>query len=204
MVDFQSRDTRRGLADDAGEPEDDVPDDSPAEGERDRTGVAADHERTEGNEHGAEVVAVIATSGTGTDVSDAAADTLEAQGYDVRGRDRRARDHDAIQGAVDEFIDRTDVCAVVTVGGTGVSPVERTVEAVRPLFTKELPGFGEAFRREWAAETGDGGLASRVTGGLADDTPVFCLPGDAEAATFGARELVAPQAAGIHRDAAGI
>jgi molybdenum cofactor biosynthesis protein B len=179
MVDFQSRDTNRGLAE---EDEGETAGESPAE---DATGE--------------DVVAVIPTSDAGTDVSDPIADVLETAGYSTLARGRRAEDLDVIQSAVNEFVDRGEVCAIVTVGGTGVAPTDRTVEAVEPLFTKALPGVGETFRREWDGDA----IGCRVGAGIADGTVVFCLPGDADAARFAARELVAPAAAAIHREAAG-
>jgi len=200
MVDFQSRNTRRGLDE---EPSDADPSDDRPEGADSEAPADADTDDTTESPSRVGTVAVLATSGAGTDVSDAVADALEAEGYTVRGRDRSVRDFDAIQATVTEFLDHEAVCAIVTVGGTGVGPEDRTVEAVRHLFTKALPGVGEAFRREWAGENGRSAIASRVVGGVADDTPVFSLPGTPEAATFATRELVAPEAAAIHREAAG-
>jgi len=201
MVDFQSRETRRSLSEETDDADGAEPADETERDAGDRAEAATDDDRSDAEPDAEDRVAVLATSGAETDVSDAAADALESAGYAVEGRERRARAHDAIQAAVDEYVDRTDVCAVVTVGGTGVGPDDRTVEAIRPLFTKVLPGFGEAFRRAWGDASDGPLLASRVTGGIAGDTPVFCLPGDAEATTFAARELVADEAAAIHRDA---
>jgi molybdenum cofactor biosynthesis protein B len=61
-----------------------------------------------------------------------------------------------------------------------------------------MPGFGKALGQEWAEATGDAAIGSRVTAGLADATPVFCLPDEPTAATLAAGELVAPDAAAIH------
>lgn len=201
MVDFQSRDTRRGLGSDDEEEEDAG---EASEEERASLGEGESAEAgSDGDAAGDDGIAVLATGGADTDARDAVVDALESAGYRIYGSERRARDHDRIQTAVDDFVDRSDVCAVVTVGGTGVGPDDDTVDAVGALFSKHLPGFGEAFRRQWASETDEPGVSSRVTAGLADDTPVFCLPGTQEAATLGARELVAPDAASIHRTASG-
>lgn len=201
MVDFQSRDTRRSetTTDEASDPDDEAAaETAPAE-----DGPDATEEQAVGSESEDGVIAVLATSGASTDVSTAVAEELVETGYDVCGRDRRAQNLDAIQTAVDEFVDRSGVCAVVTVGGTGVGPQDRTVEAVQPLLTKALPGFGETFRRRWGNVTGETSLGSRATAGIADDTPVFCLPDDADAVAHAARELVGPQAAPLHRRAGG-
>ncbi|MEM1937912.1 MAG: molybdopterin-binding protein, partial [Candidatus Caldarchaeum sp.] len=49
----------------------------------------------------------------------------------------------AVVKALDEPFD-----AVVVTGGTGVSPRDVTVEALKPLLDKELEGWGEIFRLE--------------------------------------------------------
>ncbi|MFC7026389.1 molybdenum cofactor biosynthesis protein B [Halomicroarcula sp. GCM10025710] len=59
---------------------------------------------------------------------------------------------------------------------------------------KALPGFGEAFRTLLFDHIGTGIVAVRTTAGVAKSTPVFCLPGDPEAAALGVEEIVAPEA----------
>ena len=46
--------------------------------------------------------------------------------------------------AVIEALEKADV--VITTGGTGITRRDVTIEALRPLFDKELVGFGEIFR----------------------------------------------------------
>ena len=53
-------------------------------------------------------------------------------------------DVDKIRKAISEVLRDADVC--ITIGGTGISPSDVTIEAVKPMFTKELEGFGEIFR----------------------------------------------------------
>lgn len=65
---------------------------------------------------------------------------------------------------------------VVTTGGTGVSPRDVTPEATRPLLERELPGVGEALRRESAAQVPTSVL-SRGLAGVAGTTLVVNLPG---------------------------
>jgi len=117
-------------------------------------------------------------------------DALENAGHGVTTRDLVPDDYDKVQGTVERFVDRDDTDVVVTTGGTGVTPDDVTVEAVEPLLGKELPGFGELFRRRSYEEVGTMVVATRATAGVADGVPVFCLPGSENAATLGAELIV--------------
>ncbi|NIS34220.1 MAG: molybdenum cofactor biosynthesis protein B, partial [Actinobacteria bacterium] len=85
---------------------------------------------------------------------DAIVAAFEAAGHEVVTRELVADDLDGVQGRVDALVGREDVDVVVTTGGTGVTPDDVTIEAVRPLFEKRLPGFGELFRRRSEADIG--------------------------------------------------
>lgn len=67
---------------------------------------------------------------------------------------------------------------VVTTGGTGVTPTDRTPEAVAPLLDLELPGIVEEIRRRGLAGAGPTALLSRgVAGVVGGGTFVVTLPG---------------------------
>jgi len=83
---------------------------------------------------------------------------------------------------------------VVTTGGTGLTADDVTVEALDPLFDREIPGFGELFRFLSYDEVGPMAMASRATAGVIADRIVFCLPGSENAARTGSERLVAPAA----------
>jgi molybdenum cofactor biosynthesis protein B len=144
-------------------------------------------------------IAVVTVSSTRTREDDASGDVIvaacEAAGATVETRDIVPDDHDRIQEAVDELAERPAVDAIVTTGGTGVTPDDVTVDAVQPLFRAELPGFGELFRRYSEAEIGTRVVATRATAGIVGGTPVFCLPGSENAATLGIEEIILPEVA---------
>ncbi len=121
--------------------------------------------------------------------------TVESVGDEVVHRELVPDDYDRVQATVDRVAGRDDVDAAVTVGGTGVTPDDVTVEAARPLFAKELPGFGELFRALSRESVGTATIASRATAGVVDRTPVFCLPGSEDAARLGTDEIVVREAA---------
>ncbi len=55
---------------------------------------------------------------------------------------------------------------VITTGGTGVTPTDRTPEAVAPLLDLELPGIVEEIRRRGLAGAGPTALLSRGVAGV--------------------------------------
>lgn len=65
---------------------------------------------------------------------------------------------------------------ILTTGGTGVSPDDRTPEATRALLDMELPGIAEEVRRR-GAEVTPTAILSRATAGVAGRTLVMNLPG---------------------------
>lgn len=140
-------------------------------------------------------IAILTVSSTRTRAEDTAGDAivavLEGEGHEIVTRDVVQDAYDSVQGTVDRFVSRSDVDAVVTTGGTGVTPDDVTVEAVEPLFEKELPGFGELFRRLSYEEIGARAIGTRATAGIADGVPVFCLPGSESAVRLGTEEVVA-------------
>jgi molybdenum cofactor biosynthesis protein MoaC len=74
---------------------------------------------------------------------------------------------------------------IATVGGTGLYPGDHTVEAVRPLLDKELPGFMEAARAYGQRRT-PYSLISAGIAGIAGRTLIITFPGS----TRGAQETL--------------
>jgi len=69
------------------------------------------------------------------------------------------------------------VAAVVTTGGTGINPTDRTPEATRPLLDRELPGVAEALRAAGVAKGVPTAVLSRGIAGVAGTAFVVNLPG---------------------------
>ncbi|HTB95680.1 MAG TPA: MogA/MoaB family molybdenum cofactor biosynthesis protein [Terracidiphilus sp.] len=65
---------------------------------------------------------------------------------------------------------------ILTVGGTGMSPRDRTPEATRRLLEREAPGLAEAMRAK-AAQRNSFAWLSRGVAGLIGATLVVNLPG---------------------------
>ena len=66
---------------------------------------------------------------------------------------------------------------IVTTGGTGLSPTDRTPEMTRPLLDFEVPGIAEALRGYGAAQGVPTAVFSRGLVGVAGRTVIVNLPG---------------------------
>lgn len=66
---------------------------------------------------------------------------------------------------------------VVTTGGTGLTPTDRTPEVTRPLLDREVPGIAEAIRAHGVAKGVPTAMLSRGVAGVVGDCLVVNLPG---------------------------
>ncbi|WP_224268442.1 MogA/MoaB family molybdenum cofactor biosynthesis protein [Haloprofundus salinisoli] len=154
-----------------------------------------DHHHHDVETLGFAVVTVSSTRSLDDDpAGDAIAAAFEAAGHELATRELVSDNYDGVQGAVNRLVSRDDTDVVVTTGGTGVTPDDVTVGAVEPILEKELPGFGELFRRLSYDEIGTRVIGTRATAGVTDGVPVFCLPGSENAARLGAEEIIVPEA----------
>jgi molybdenum cofactor synthesis domain-containing protein len=88
---------------------------------------------------------------------------------------------EALRAAVDDGVD-----AVLTSGGTGITPTDRTPDVTRPLLDYEIPGIAEAIRA-YSRDRVPAAALSRGLAGVAARTLVVNLPGS----TGGARDGLA-------------
>lgn len=96
-----------------------------------------------------------------------------------------------IARAVQQGIEDPEINAVIINGGTGIAKRDVTIEAVAPLFEKELTGFGELFRYlSYTEDIGSAAILSRAVAGVAGRTIIFALPGSTGAVTLAMEKLV--------------
>lgn len=69
---------------------------------------------------------------------------------------------------------------IITTGGTGIGPKDITVDVVKPLLSKEIPGIMELIRVKYGLEKPNA-LLSRSIAGLIDRTLIYTLPGSVKA-----------------------
>jgi len=203
MVDFQSRDSRSST--DTDEPED--TDDSPPEDEdTDETPETTETEQSDGEFDPETLSYAVVTVSSDRSISedtqgDVVVEAIEADGGAVTTRDLIQPAYDGVQSTVTRLTERDDVDVVVTIGATGVEPDDVTIEALEPLFDKQLPGFGELFRLVAHENEGSAVVATRTTAGIVAGVPVFAVPGTIDWALLATDEIILPEAGSLAADA---
>lgn len=87
-----------------------------------------------------------------------------------------------------------EIDAVLINGGTGISKRDVTIESIKPILTKELPGFGEIFRHlSYTEDIGSSAILSRALAGTIEDTVVFSTPGSTGAVRLAMEKLILPE-----------
>lgn len=69
---------------------------------------------------------------------------------------------------------------LITTGGTGIGPRDFTVDVIKPMLTKEIPGIMDLIRVKYGAEKPNA-LVSRSVAGVIGNTLVYTLPGSVKA-----------------------
>lgn len=126
-------------------------------------------------------------------------DALEAEGHTVAGY-RVVPDEPERLRALIEEAHGLGARAVIINGGTGIARRDQTIETVRALFEKELPGFGELFRMLSFKEIGSAALLSRATAGSHKGMILFALPGSTNAVRLAMRALILPEVGHLVRE----
>ena len=88
---------------------------------------------------------------------------------------------------------KSDAEAIIITGGTGISPSDVTIEGISPMLEKELPGFGEIFRRLSYDTIGSAAMMTRATAGVVRGKAIFCLPGSPDGVTTAVSRLIVPE-----------
>lgn len=132
-----------------------------------------------------------ASDGTGAALREA----LASAGHEVVRYAVLPDDRGLLAQTVEEWLRDPSVEVILVNGGTGAAPRDVTPEALRPLLKKELPGFGELFRRLSYEEIGSAAFLSRAFGGIAQGNKLlFALPGSTAGALLALQALILPEA----------
>ncbi|MCJ8517594.1 molybdenum cofactor biosynthesis protein B [Pseudorhizobium tarimense] len=126
-------------------------------------------------------IAVLTVSDTRSLDTDKSGDTLVSRlteaGHRLAARAIVADDKDQIAAQVRDWTEDPKIDVVITTGGTGFTGRDVTPEALEPLFEKRMDGFSEVFHRISYDKIGTSTIQSRATGGVANATFIFVLPG---------------------------
>ena len=146
-------------------------------------------------------VAVLTISDTRTRETDTGGDvveeTMRGAGHEVVAREIVRDEATSIRTTLVDLLARSDVDAVVTTGGTGISARDTTYEVVERMVEKRLDGFGELFRMLSYEEIGAAAILSRALAGAVGTKLVASLPGSRNAVRLGMEKLLVPEVAHI-------
>ena len=115
----------------------------------------------------------------------AVAAVLEGVGFDVAEHALLPDEQEEIAALLARWCDEGGLDLVVTAGGTGLAPRDRTPEATASVLDYEVPGLAEAMRAAGRASTPFASL-SRGRSGVRGRTLLLNLPGSER----GARESI--------------
>ncbi len=125
---------------------------------------------------------------------DLAEHMAKSAGFSISYRTLIPDDYTIIRETVEELCAKPDVDIIALLGGTGLSPKDVTIEAVKPMFEKEAPGFGEIFRVLTFQEEGSIAILSRAVAGVYKGKIIFALPGSPKAVKLAFERLIIPEA----------
>ncbi|MGE0545799.1 MAG: molybdenum cofactor biosynthesis protein B [Kofleriaceae bacterium] len=142
-------------------------------------------------------VAVLTVSDTRTVETDTSgaliANRLTEVGHRIAARAIVTDSEALIRSKLETWIADPGIDVVIATGGTGVTPRDVTPEALAPLITKPIPGFGELFRWISYDEVGTSTIQSRAEAALCGTTYVFLLPGSTGGVRTGLEKILIPQ-----------
>ncbi|MEM6277393.1 MAG: molybdenum cofactor biosynthesis protein B [Pseudomonadota bacterium] len=148
-------------------------------------------------------IAVLTVSDTRTADDDRSGDTLverlEAAGHSLAARGIVTDDRDKIAAQLRTWAADPEVDIVISTGGTGLTGRDVTVEAHRDVYEKEIDAFGTIFTIISMEKIGTSAIQSRATGGVANGTYFFALPGSTGACKDAWDAILAKQLDYRHR-----
>jgi molybdenum cofactor biosynthesis protein B len=83
--------------------------------------------------------------------------------------------------------------ALIVTGGTGITRQDVTIEALKPLFAKELTAFAALFAQLSFEQIDSAAVLSRATAGVIGRCAVFIIPGSLKACQLACQRLIFPE-----------
>ncbi len=97
-----------------------------------------------------------------------------------------------VRDQLEPWLADAKVEAAVTIGGTGASSRDLTVNALEAMGGRKLEGFGEIYRALSFQEVGPLAIISRAALFVVQGKPVFALPGSERAVRTALEKLILP------------
>ncbi len=148
-------------------------------------------------------LAILTVSDTRTPATDKSGDKIAElaglAGHRIAARRIVADDTESLRAQLRDWIADPVIDVIIATGGTGVTGRDVTPEALAPLISKPIPGFGELFRMLSYQEIGTSTIQSRAEAALCDGTIVFLLPGSTGGVRLGMEAIIVPQLDNRHR-----
>lgn len=126
-------------------------------------------------------------------------DRLEAAGHVLADRLILPDERQEIAWQLRRWCADPEIDVVISTGGTGLTGRDVTVEAHRDVYEKEIDAFGTVFTHVSMQKIGTSAVQSRATGGVANGTYLFALPGSPGACRDAWDEILAKQLDYRHR-----
>ena len=101
--------------------------------------------------------------------------------YEIARESVLADDPGALQAELIDLCDTGEVALILTSGGTGLGPRDRTPQATSAILDYEVPGIAEAMRAASLTVTKTA-MLSRMVAGVRHRTLIVNLPGSPKAA----------------------
>lgn len=130
---------------------------------------------------------------------DVLVDRLMAAGHELADRRILPDERDQIADLLRDWCADSSIDVVISTGGTGLTGRDVTVEAHRDVYEKEIDAFGTIFTIVSMQKIGTSAVQSRATGGVANGTYLFALPGSPGACKDAWDEILAKQLDFRHR-----
>jgi molybdenum cofactor biosynthesis protein B len=142
-------------------------------------------------------IAVLTVSDSRTAEDDKSGNTLVARiekaGHTVAARMILPDERDQIADQLRTWCAEDNIDVVISTGGTGLTGRDVTVEAHRDVYEKEIDAFGTVFTIVSMQKIGTSAVQSRATGGVANGTYLFALPGSPGACNDAWDEILVKQ-----------
>ncbi|SMX42811.1 molybdenum cofactor biosynthesis protein B [Octadecabacter ascidiaceicola] len=120
-------------------------------------------------------------------------DRLEKAGHILADRKILRDERAEIADQLRSWCADPDIDVILSTGGTGLTGRDVTVEAHRDVYEKEIDAFGTVFTIVSMQKIGTSAVQSRATGGVANGTYLFALPGSTGACKDAWDEILVKQ-----------